>query len=268
MSSFDGAAIDIDLLKKQIEESNSNEILKDLFWSPEVGDNTIRIFPYKHSTTPFIETYWHWFNDGKSGLICPKHTFGNDNCLVCDFVSELYKSQLDEDKKKASELRAKLRIYIPIISRDEISRGEQPKIKFWGISKTSYEMIRKFCLDPDYGDIANATAGNDLKVSHVKPNATYRFGKTDILPKPVKSKVLEDMNLAKKMFEECIDLFSLPKFREPSENEIHERLQEYRNSLNAEERINENDAAVEDAINSEKSDLQKKIQELIENNNK
>lgn len=267
MPSFDGTAIDVEVLKKQIQESNFNAELKDLFWSPEVGDNNIRIFPYRHSTTPFIETYWHWFNDGKSGMICPKNTFGEDDCLICSMVSELYKSELEEDKKKASELRAKVRIYIPIISRDEIMKGEDPKIKFWGVSKTVYETIRKFCLDADYGDIANATAGNDLKVSHIKANATFRYGKTDILPKPIKTKVLDDMTLARKMYEDCINLFDIPKFKKPTENEIHERLTEYKNSLDVEERIEANDAVVEDAINSEKTDLQEKIKNLIQQQN-
>jgi hypothetical protein len=215
---FQGS-INVEQLKHTIEEKKKAS--EKLFWKPQEGNNLVRIIPYKHAVSPFNELYFHYLK-GET-VLCAKKSLGRADCPLCDYVSNLYKSELQEDKDKAKALRAKPRYYIPIISRDEIKRGNEPKVYFWGISPTVYETIIKFCLQEDYGDIANAKAGHDVIVEYTGRNAKEIWGKTSVFMKPAKTPLLEDMALAQKLYDECPNILDI--FKELSTEELLEKVQ-------------------------------------------
>lgn len=255
-------SVDVSYIKQQEEEKQQKEDGKNTTWKPLPGTNTIRIFPYRHGKTPFTEVYMHYLGGKNGTILCPKSTFGENDCPICDFVKSLYSTGLEEDKIKASKFKAKPRIFIPVIYREEIAKGFEPKVRFWEVSKTVYDSIIKYCLNEDYGDIADPNEGNDLIVTFTEKNAQYQFGKTEILPRAKKTKVLEDMSLAKKLYEECPDVFSLAKLKKPTTDEIIARLEEFKNSV--EEGTVTSDKDVESSINSEKNDLQDQIEKMLD----
>ena len=256
---FSGS-VDVSFVKQKVEDEKMKEQGKDLFWKPFPGNNTIRIFPYKHGKTPFTETFIHYLNDKKGGILCQKFTHGVDECPICDFVKGLYSSGLEEDKKKANDYKAKQRIFLPMINRDEIAKGIEPKLRFWEIPKAVYDSIIKFCLMEDYGDIADANTGNDLIVTFQEKSPSLPWGKIDVMPRPGKTKLLENMELAKKLYEDCPDVFSFSKLKKLSVAEMIERLEGLKNLTDEPK----NDSDVEKSNNSEKSDFQAKIDKMIE----
>lgn len=255
---FSGS-VDLTVIKQRVEEDKMKEQGKDLFWKPFPGTNTIRIFPYKHDKTPFTEIYMHYLNDKKGGILCQKFTNGSSDCPICDFVKELYSTGLEEDKKRATECKAKVRIFFPIISRDEMAKGIEAKLRFWEVPKQVYDTIIKFCLMEDYGDIADPNTGNDLIVTFQEKSASLPWGKIDVLPRPGKTKLMENMELAKKLYEECPEVLSFPKLKKLSEAEMIERLEGLK-ELSSEPK---NDSDVEKSNNSEKTDFQAKIDKMI-----
>lgn len=258
-----GGSISLDYLKKEIADSqNKGGSLNK--WTPSLGTNTIRIFPYKHGSSPFIKTFFHYMDDNKPGMLCSKQTFGESDCPICDFVRKLYATELEEDKAKGSQYRAKVRYWIPIISRDEIAKGEPPTVKFWGVSKTVHDDLIKFCLNPDYEDIAHAMTGNDLIVTSIAKSKEFIYGKTEVMPRAKKTKLLDDMVLGKKLYDEQLNLFSLPGFNKVTKEEMISRLDGILNSALKDdaETIANDENAVAKSTNSEKSDLQAKIDKL------
>ena len=115
--------MNIDAIRAKLQKLQNNAPAADNnFWRPDEGaEHHIRILPISGEEIPFKETYWHWNVGGKSA-ICPKYTNG-DNCPICELVSELY-DEADRTKdaslrKQASDLRAKIRPYIPIVDRSD-----------------------------------------------------------------------------------------------------------------------------------------------------
>lgn len=212
-------SINVANLAQQIEDKKKAS--DKLFWKPQEGNNLIRIMPYKHAASPFNELYFHYLK-GET-VLCAKKSLGRADCPICDYVSNLYKSELQEDKDKAKSLRAKPRYYLPILVRDEIKKGNAPKVYFWGSAPTVYETIIKYCLQEDYGDIANPEAGHDVIISYTAKNAKEIWGKTEVFMKPAKTKLLEDMTLAQTLYNECPNIMDV--FKELTVDELFERVQ-------------------------------------------
>lgn len=254
---FEFNSIDVDYIKEKIEKEKEKSQGSKLIWKPPVGNTTIRIFPYKYGKTPFTEAYFH-YNVSKNGAVLCSKTNGEE-CALCSVVNDLYKTGLDEDKVKAYSLKAKLRVFVPIIIRTAIENGQEPKIYFWEMSKTNYTDIIKYVNNEDYGDIADANTGNDLIIEHVESSKENIYGKTTITPRVKKTKVLEDLSLAKKLYDECPEVTVISKLKPLTEAEMLEKLEELKNNNNGDE--NEEDSTP--STNSEKTDLASKIENLI-----
>ena len=61
----------------------------------------------------------------------------------------------------------------------------------WGFGKMAYEKLLNIVLDPDFGDITDPEAGNDLRITYGKP-AGASFPRTDISPRPRKTVLCDD----------------------------------------------------------------------------
>ena len=87
----------------------------------------------------------------------------------------------------AKNFFAKQRFFAPVLVRGEEAEG----IRIWGFGKMAYEKLLNVVLDPDYGDITDPEAGNDLRITYGKP-AGASFPRTDISPRPRKTILCDD----------------------------------------------------------------------------
>lgn len=183
--------MDINALRKKLENLNKDRSSDDgqFFKTPDT-ETHIRIVPYPHADTPFHEVFYHYNIAGERSLPCPRHADGSD-CPVCMLAKDFWDQNSESGKKIYGDLKAKMRVYVPILVRGKEAEG----VKLWGISKTAYMELVKFGVDPDYGDYTDALVGRDLKIKLIKPGQEgndTKFPKTSISIRPVTSKLLAD----------------------------------------------------------------------------
>ena len=154
------------------------------FWKPPEGQSSVRVVPTPDGD-PFKEKFFH-YNVAGNNFLCPKKNFGQP-CAVCDFGNQLWNEGTEESKKMAKGFFAKQRFFAPVLVRGE----EQEGVRIWGFGKLAYEKLLNVVLDPDYGDITDPNAGNDLRITYGKP-AGASFPRTDISPRPRKTVLCDD----------------------------------------------------------------------------
>ena len=106
---------------------------------------------------------------------------------MCDFGNQLWNEGSEESRKMAKNFFAKQRFFAPVLVRGEEAEG----VRIWGFGKMAYEKLLTVVLDPDYGDITDPEAGNDLRITYGKP-AGATFPRTDIRPRPRKTVLCDD----------------------------------------------------------------------------
>lgn len=196
-------------------------------WKPKLDSNTkARVLPTPDGD-PFKDKWFH-YNLGKQSVLCPKRNF-DEECPVCDFASELWKSGVDEDdedkKSMAKGLFARQRFFSPIILRED----KEPVIKVWGYSKTVYEKFLSKVINPQYGDITDPETGTDFEIQYFKkgdksfPDTELEF---DRQPSSLCGEIGED---------KCTELLeSIPDFDElyerKSPSEVQDILDEFMES--------------------------------------
>lgn len=221
-------AINLDLMRQKLGALNTKGgDKKNFFWKPQDGDQTIRIVPDPDGD-PFKEFWFHYGVADEMGFLCPKKNHG-DNCPVCDFVSELYSTKDEEDRKVANQLRAKQRFFSPVVVRSEENEG----VRLWGYSKTVYESLLNLVLNPDYGDISDPESGTDLVLSYGK-KAGQMFPVTDVQPRRRSSALADDSSKAREWMETNIPYDSL--FVMKSTEEVEEIFRKHRDGVSNEDK--------------------------------
>jgi len=179
-------------------------------WKPK-GEHTVRIVPYKHAEYPFIELYFHYGIDGKNYL-SPK-SFGKPDPFE-RFADELLSTKDKASYELSRSLRAKLRVYVPVLVRGEEDDG----IRFWAFGKTIYEEILKIMSDDDYGDITDVNDGTDLVVVFQSAKeAGNQYGKITIRAKRKSSSLADSEKIVNKYLEEqkeITDIFKVLEYDE------------------------------------------------------
>ena len=139
-------ALDLDAIRRKLNNLQSQTGRQDNLWKPEPGKNQIRIVPYQfNKDNPFIELYFH-YDLGKKNYLSPV-TFGEADPAV-EFAEKLKATGNQDDWKLSRKLEPKMRTYVPILVRGKESEG----VKFWGFGKTVYQELLGVIADPDYGD--------------------------------------------------------------------------------------------------------------------
>jgi hypothetical protein len=200
---------------------------KNFFWKPQDGEQTLRIAPDPDGD-PFKEFWFHYGVADEPGFLCPKKNHGDD-CPVCDFVSKLYSTRDDEDRKVANQLRAKQRFFSPVVVRSEEKEG----VRLWGYSKTVYENLLNLVLNPDYGDITDPENGTDLVINYGK-KAGQMFPSTDVQPRRRSSALADDSSKAREWMDTEIPYDSL--FVTKSTEEVEEIFRKHREGVSDEEK--------------------------------
>ena len=230
--------MDIDLIKKRLNQLQTTTSTKDNFWKPIPGKTQIRVVPYKYNKdNPFIELYFH-YNLGDNKTYMSPVSFGRPD-PVQEFADKL-KSTGDRDEWiQGKKLEPKMRTFVPVVVRGQ----EKDGVKFWGFGKTVYQELLSFIADPDYGDIADPLNGRDVVVEKITPQeAGNQFGKVTIRVKPNQSALTDNADVLTKLIDGQTELVDL--YKEPEYDELKEALASY---LNPEDSNDESDD------NSEKS---------------
>ena len=213
-------AINLDKMREKLDAlSTKGGDKKNFFWKPQDGEQTLRIAPDPDGD-PFKEFWFHYGVADEPGFLCPKKNHGDD-CPVCDFVSKLYATKDEEDRKMANQLRAKQRFFSPVVVRSEEEEG----VRLWGYSKTVYENLLNLVLNPDYGDITDPENGTDLVINYGK-KAGQMFPSTDVQPRRRSSALAEDSSKAREWMDTDIPYNSL--FVTKSSEEVEEIWRKHR----------------------------------------
>lgn len=208
-------------------------------WKPS-GEHTIRIVPYQHAENqfPFIELYFHYGINGKNYL-SPK-SFGKPDPFE-EFADRLASTGSKEDFNLSRKLRAKLRIYAPILVRGEEKEG----IKFWGFGKNMYEDILKLMSDEEWGDITDPENGTDLVINYQSPeDAGNNYGKTSISPKRKTSPLASSEDLKNKYLNQQREITDIYK---PLEyDDLKKALEEWLENPNTDTNEEEEDTKTQE----------------------
>ena len=179
-------AIDFNAIRAKLDRLSGTSKNRSVMWRPTEGEeHTVRLLSFpENDGLPFKEL-WFYYNIGEQrGLLAPNQ-FGDP-----DPIQELINSLRDEGSKESYELCKKLypkmRTYAPIIVRGEEDQG----VRLWGFGKTAYRELLNLVLNPEYGDITDATEGTDLTINYGKPPGA-QFPQTTITPRRKSSPLAE-----------------------------------------------------------------------------
>lgn len=213
----------LDSIRKKLQDlTKTTKSAKKMVWKPVAGEagEIVRILPYMHGPDPFNVLYFHYDIAGKNA-VCPS-TFGKE-CPICDFANKLRENKSKEGWEAAKKLLPKYRVYVPILVRGKESEGP----KFWGLSKTVYENLLTYFIDPEYGDMSHPVTGTDLKVVFTGPSGKFIFGKVDVYPSRKSSALLEDKAQAQALIKSVPNINEI--YPEVSYDELNKMLNEYLN---------------------------------------
>ena len=222
-------AINLDLMKKKLDLSKNNgrEKRDNTKWRPSEGDQAIRIIPTMDGD-PFKEFHFH-YNVGKNpGILCPKRNHDED-CPICEFASQLWRSGVEDNddnaKREAKKLFVRKRYFSPIIVRSEESEG----VRIWSYGKTAYEQLLGLVLDPDYGDITDRDSGTDIVLNYTVPGTPGSFPKTQLKPRRRPSALCDEaVDDCDKLLSSVPDISGI--FTRHSSEEVQAMLDEFLSS--------------------------------------
>ena len=201
-------AIDLDAIRRKLNNLQSQTGRQDNLWKPEPGKNQIRIVPYQfNKDNPFQELYFH-YDLGKKNYLSPV-TYGEAD-PVEEFAQKLRATGKSDDFNLAKKMTPKMRVYAPVLVRGKESEG----VKLWGFGKQVYTELLGFISDPDYGDITDVKAGRDVSVEFTPAEGVGNYPKTAIRVKPNQTAATEDKNIADKIISGQKDIFEIFKKNE------------------------------------------------------
>ncbi|MAF26225.1 hypothetical protein CL634_11740 [bacterium] len=205
-------AIDLDAIRKKLNQLSGNSSRRNAFWRPQEGEeHVVRIVPIKDNDgQPFVER-WFYYNIGDNpGLLSP-HQFGKP-----DPIQELINKLRDDGSKESYELAKKLypkmRAFAPVVVRGEEDRG----VRLWSFGKTVYQSLLNIMLDEDYGDITDPKDGRDIKVICTKPPGRM-WANTEVRPRGKSTKLCATAKTAKEWMDDVPnldDLYTLKSYEE------------------------------------------------------
>jgi hypothetical protein len=91
-------------------------------------------------------------------MISPK-SFGQKDPII-EFAQQLRKSSNKEDWSLAKKLDPKLRVFVPVIVRNEEDKG----VRLWEFGKQVYMELLAIAEDEDVGDYTDVISGRDILV--------------------------------------------------------------------------------------------------------
>lgn len=211
--------LNMDAMKTRLDaESQSNYSNAD-YDKLQQGKNVRRVlWPKGDKDSFYSEGYLHFGlgAEGKSVATCPKTWNSKEKCPICEYVEQLQQSKSKDDKKLANDIKAKRRIYINVLNRDDDEDGDTPKVLPIGV--TILKGLLETICDADYGDITDPEDGRDITITRKGQGLKTEYS---VLPKPKSSEACEDKT-PEELEEEMTDLDSL--FIKKSYDELEDIL--------------------------------------------
>jgi hypothetical protein len=169
---------DINTIKSWNEKSEKNTD----FWRPQQGENLVRIIEApKDSELPSMYVAYKHFNVGpeKRSYWCRKSTGSKDRdwnskCPVCDYVSQLYDTGEEEDRKFASSMKASQRILLNVVDLNNAEEG----VKLFECSKTLWDIMIRYWGSSKWGNLADAEAGYNFIIERDGPKNFPNYDKS------------------------------------------------------------------------------------------
>ena len=239
--------MDIELLKQKLDsiqnrgQQTEKKDYTTIFWKPTVGKQTVRFVPSKFTPeNPFSELKFYYGITNKV-MLSPLN-FGEKD-PINEFVQKLYDSNDKSNFDLARKLRAKNRIFAPVIVRGEEDKG----VRLWGFGQQIYTELLAMAADEEIGDFTDVENGLDFTVETVGPESTgTQYNKTTVRAKRNNSPLSEDAEQVKTWLAEQPN----PKenFKRFTFDEIKDALKKY---LTPEEEETEGDIISEPATGFE-----------------
>jgi hypothetical protein len=165
-----------------------------------------------------------------------------------ELAQKLKSSGDKEDYRMGSKLQPKMRVYAPVLVREQEDKG----VRFWAFGKQVYEEILSIIADADYGDITDLKTGRDITVEFKTAEETKNnFPETLIRVKPNQSVVTEDKSIFAKLKEQK-DIKEL--YPELSYKELSEILEKWLSGEKSEETTENTETSEETVSPSSKKD--------------
>lgn len=218
--------MDLSLLKQKldtIQNRGQQREKKDyslIFWRPTVGKHQIRIVPSAFDkANPFKEVKFYYGITNKV-MISPLN-FG-DKDPINEFVQKLYDTNDKSNYDLARKLKAKTRIFVPVIVRGEEEKG----VRLWQFGQNIYTELLSMASDEEIGDFTDVTNGLDFTLETVGPESTgTQYNKTTIRPKRQNSPLSEDASQVETWLEKQPN--PLEEFKRFTFDEMKSALQKY-----------------------------------------
>ena len=250
-------AIDLDAIRKKLNNLQTQTGKQNNLWKPEPGKQTIRIVPYQYDKdNPFRELFFH-YNLGKKIYLSPV-TFGKADPVV-EFCEKLKATGNKEDWQMARKMEPKMRCYVPVIVRGEESEG----VKFWGFGKTVYQELLSIIADPDYGDITDVMNGRDVTVEFTAAEGAGSFPKTSIRVKPNTSAATDSKDVAEKITNGQKEITEI--FKEVSYDDLKTALSEWLEPTDEQAQSTNESVAVSTGDTKKVEDVNQAFDELFKN---
>ena len=218
--------MDLSLLKQKldtIQNRGQQREKKDyslIFWRPTVGKHQIRIVPSAYDkSNPFKELKFYYGITNKV-MISPLNYGEKDP--INEFVQKLYDTNDKSNYDLARKLKAKTRIFVPVIVRGEEDKG----VRLWQFGQNIYTELLSMAADEEIGDFTDVTNGLDFTLETVGPESTgTQYNKTTIRPKRQNSPLSDDASQVELWLEKQPN--PLEEFKRFTFDEIKSALQKY-----------------------------------------
>lgn len=194
--------LNMDAMKSKLSAESQSGGYNAEYDKLQQGKNVRRVlWPKGDSDSFYAEGYLHFGvgPEGKSVATCPKTWGSKEPCPICEYVEQLQKSKNKDDKKLAEDIKAKRRIYINVLNRDD-DDDDTPKVLPIGV--TILKGLLETICDADYGDITDPEDGRDVTITRKGQGLKTEY---TVLPKP-KSSVASESKTAEELENEMPDL--------------------------------------------------------------
>lgn len=194
--------LNMDAMKSKLSAESQSGGYNAEYDKLQPGKNVRRVlWPKGDYDSFYAEGYLHFGigPEGKSVATCPKTWGSKEPCPICEYVEKLQKSKNKDDKKLAEDIKAKRRIYINVLNRDD-DDDDTPKVLPIGV--TILKGLLETICDADYGDITDPEEGRDVTITRKGQGLKTEY---TVLPKP-KSSVASESKTAEELEEEMPDL--------------------------------------------------------------
>jgi hypothetical protein len=174
--------MNLDAIKKKLESmqqpTKKGEYTQTNTFKPSIGKHVVRVVPFKYNKeNPFLEMKFY-YNIGSKKVIASPLNWGEKD-PIAEFAKQLRGTNDKENWRLAKKLDPKVRIFAPVIVRDEEEKG----VQLWQFGKEVYEAFLQMAADEEVGDFTDVMEGRDIKVTVVGPEVTGTiYNKTTISP--------------------------------------------------------------------------------------